>query len=70
MLFGTGAGLVWSCQAEACSVRPFGSGPRCPEGIGVVGGALGVGARGTAEDLLHHASEGRRLPDLLGVPGH
>jgi hypothetical protein len=35
----------------------------------VVGGPLGVGARGAAEEpSLRLVAEGRRLPDLPGVP--
>src|SRR5215218_2163462 len=41
-----------------------------PEGGGVVGDPLGIGAHGAAEDPLHLAGDRRRLPDLPGVPGH
>src|SRR5215207_6799121 len=35
-----------------------------PEGGGVVGDPLGIGAGGAAEDPLHLAGDRRRLPDL------
>src|SRR5215204_1967797 len=40
-----------------------------PEGGGVVGDPLGVGAGGAAEDPLHLAGDRRRLPDLPGISG-